>query len=363
MLNVTLYTPGFTSPNGRAFLFPLIVNRSHLKEQGIAVNIVNNVQNNISDCDVLCIDSKAYKNAWSEKEFDQTLESIKKLSEQGMPILWFDQGDSTGFVQAQVLPYVTKYLKAQVLKDRKQYLTSFYADRIYADYYHKKYDVNDNVPFANREFKDQALVNKIGVSWNSGLADYSWLGPYKMIAREKIPCNWLLRYPKTCYPANAARKNELSCRMGINYSRDTISFHRKQIKEKLKEYIPTDKLSRKKYLNELGSSKITISPFGLGEITLKDFEVFLSGSLLLKPNIDHMETWPNWYQDNKTIITHDWDNSDLLEKIEYLKDNEQTRKEIAETGQENYRKYITSDWGNEAFCEHFQNMINGALND
>ena len=44
-----------------------------------------------------------------------------------------------------------------------------------------------------------------------------------------------------------------------------------------------------------------MSPFGLGEITLKDFEVF-SGSLLMKPNMDHMLTWPNFYTKDTYIF-------------------------------------------------------------
>ena len=41
-----------------------------------------------------------------------------------------------------------------------------------------------------------------------------------------------------------------------------------------------------------------VSPFGFGEITLKDFETFLSGSVLVKPNMSHMETYPNFYIDD-----------------------------------------------------------------
>ena len=41
-------------------------------------------------------------------------------------------------------------------------------------------------------------------------------------------------------------------------------------------------------------TKVVISAFGLGEIILKDFETFLTGGMLMKPDMSHMETWPNF---------------------------------------------------------------------
>ena len=53
-----------------------------------------------------------------------------------------------------------------------------------------------------------------------------------------------------------------------------------------------------------------ISPFGWGEICFRDFESIILGKLLIKPNCDHIITWPNIYQDNM-YVPIDWDASNL----------------------------------------------------
>ena len=90
--------------------------------------------------------------------------------------------------------------------------------------------------------------------------------------------------------------------MGLTYEHQTIIFHRNLILDffKIIYYIKTFllKINRSNYFRELANSLISVSPFGLGEITLKDFESFISGSILFKPNMNHMETFPNIYVDN-----------------------------------------------------------------
>ena len=69
--------------------------------------------------------------------------------------------------------------------------------------------------------------------------------------------------------------------MNLEYSKKSISL-KKKVKELLKSKYSFDKISRIKYFSELSSSKVVISPFGYGEINLKDFEAFLYGCILLK---------------------------------------------------------------------------------
>jgi hypothetical protein len=58
-----------------------------------------------------------------------------------------------------------------------------------------------------------------------------------------------------------------------------------------------------------------VSPFGFGEITLKDFEVFLTGGLLLKPDMSHMQTWPDVFRAGETMAAHAWDLSDFEDTV------------------------------------------------
>ena len=81
------------------------------------------------------------------------------------------------------------------------------------------------------------------------------------------------------------------------------------------ELLNLPKLTRKKYFSELSNSKVMIAPFGFGEITLREFEGFISGCLILKPNMQHIDTWPNFYVSNSTIVEHEWDLSDFMAKL------------------------------------------------
>ncbi len=42
---------------------------------------------------------------------------------------------------------------------------------------------------------------------------------------------------------------------------------------------PSKKINRSNYFRELANILISVTPFALGEITLKDFESFISGSI------------------------------------------------------------------------------------
>jgi hypothetical protein len=131
----------------------------------------------------------------------------------------------------------------------------------------------------------------------------------------------------------------------------------KKMREILSDHVQTNKLSRSEYLKEMSNSKICASPFGLGEITLKYFECFLSGSLLLKPDMSHMDTWPNFYVDGETCITHNWDLHDVEEKIIWALSQEQNRIEIAQQGQKRYLEYTCKQGAAARFAKHFESII------
>ncbi len=357
MKKINILSPGFTSPNSAAFLFPLIKFKRALNDNGFDVNIINKINAQTTQCDTLMIDSKTFKHSWGADKFDNTLEKIAGLNEK-TKLIWCDQADSTGTFLGQVLPHVDKYLKSQILKDRTEYTKEHYASRIYADYYHKKHGITDQQPYIKQPAKNPDDLNKIGISWNSALMNYGRFGPHIPRIRSRLPINSILQFSAPFAKANnALRPHDITCRMGISYPRETICFQRKKIREQLGRKAPTGKLSRKGYLQEMSESKICVSPFGLGEITLKDFEGLLAGSLLLKPNMNHMETWPNLFIENETCLFHDWDLETLQEKIDWALHHKQERTEIAKAGQENYLNHTIHKDAPETFAQHFKRII------
>ena len=105
------------------------------------------------------------------------------------------------------------------------------------------------------------------------------------------------------------------------------------------------------------NSKICISPFGLGEITLRDFEIIISGSAIFKANCDHMETWPNLFVKDKTYLYYKWDLSDFEEKLEDYCKKPELIIDVANNCQKIYKNLLTTKNGYYQFCNRFSKLI------
>ena len=353
VLNVL--TPGFTSPNGAAFLFPLKLFKKQLREAGFKITFHSRIRPDLIECDALLLDSKFFKDFW-KNNFEETLATIESLSLR-TKIAWFDQNDSSGTFLGQVLPYVARYYKAQLFKERRLYLDELYGSRIYTNYYHKEFGVEDKQPYLKNIVRKAEYLEKLGISWNSGLMNHGYFGPYLQLFYDLFPHWPLLHFRGPIRKPDEKRTIDFSCRMGIAYERDTIAFQRKLMRKKLAKRISTNKQTRKIFLNELAQSKVCLSPFGLGEITLKDFECFLTGALLLKPKMEHLETWPSFYSENETYVSHSWDLSDIEEKLDSILTHEKLRIEIAQNGQEKFHQFTKGTEAPILFVSHFNNLM------
>lgn len=355
-MRINVLSPGFTSSNGTAFLFPLVVHRDVLAKHGMDVRIVSRSNSNLLECDVLAVDSKEFRNEWSTDSIRVT-DLLKSYKSQVEKLIWFDTTDSSGTLQSGVLPIVDKYLKAQLLVDRQLYTREIYGGRLHSEFYHERAGIADEQPDSINSPIEPEHMTKLGPSWNSGLADYSLFGPWKATLYRKTGWRRFLNFPYPTRSSGSGRSHDVSARFGISYNRKTVRYQREQMTSLLGDKVPTKKLGRRRYMKELQDSRIVVSPFGWGEITLKDFEVFLTGGLLLKPNMGHMETWPNFYEDERTYASHAWDLSDLVQRIDDLLSDHILRSDIAAEGQVRYAKYTSGPDAGALFAKHFKNVI------
>jgi len=353
---VNVLTPGFTTSNGSAFLFPLIVFKNEIRNAGIDISIVKQSDKDISQCDVVAIDSKQFRHIPDDQQ-DEIKELINNYRSSEAKIIWFDTTDSTGTLQAEMVPVVDKYMKAQLLKNKTRYEQIIYGGRELSEYYFQTAGIVDsdekaiNQPISNQD------IDKLGISWNSGLANYSTYGPLKTVLYRRTHLRNLLSYPQSPTPNAQKRTNDLSARFGIRYSRETVRYQREKIHALLSNRLDTRKLNRREYMRELRQSKVVLSPFGWGEITLKDFEVFLTGGMLLKPSMEHLATWPDFYVDGVTYKSFDWDLSDLEEKIEWALGNGEEREAIASEGHRKYLQHTYDSNAAEIFVTHLNNVL------
>ena len=105
-------------------------------------------------------------------------------------------------------------------------------------------------------------------------------------------------------------------------------------------------------------SKCTLSPYGMGELCFRDFEIIKFGSIMIKPDMSRILTSPNIYIPYETYIPCALDWSDLIEKIEWVKDNPTACEEMVEKS----RKILKESYTVEKLLLHwysiFENLDN-----
>ena len=359
---VHVLSDDFHSPNGRGLLHPLIVHRKMLADNGIDVKIFAEPRGQFADCDVLIVDSKHFHGAL-RGQLRHIQEQLERFKSRCNKLAWYDSTDSAGWVAGGILPIVQQYFKSQLLRDRTAYLKPMHGRRVYTDFYHRENHIIDDTTDDAPQVGHPELLNRIHLGWNSGLANYTRHGPTLMWLYEHSRIPFFLKHTRPSGEPTASRPIPLSCRMGISYNRKTVSYQRQQLRARLSQHIASNKLARGAYFRELRKSRAVISPFGLGEITLKDFEVFLTGGLLVKPDMSHLRTWPDFYQDKQTILTFRWDFEDLDFVVDNIANNPGLVREIAEKGQKEYLRYVASNESAELFYKHFSVMLNEAPED
>jgi len=113
-------------------------------------------------------------------------------------------------------------------------------------------------------------------------------------------------------------------------------------------------LNYSQYYNELKNSKFTFSPFGYGEVCWRDYEAIMTGSVLIKPHMNHMKVEPNIFIANETYLPVEWDFSNLEEVFnEHINDNKKQT-----YLRKNAIDILTDYIKNEEFIHFFEKTIN-----
>lgn len=372
-MKIHLLSAGMMSPNGRATLFPIIRYHSALKKAGYPIRWFRSPSPACLAGQVLCVELKylTHLRRFSQAE---AIAFLDKLS-QKVPSLWlFDNSDSTALALPQILPKVDLYIKNQLLLDRRKYLRHFEGSTLFTDFYANthpgEFSSELEGSWKRGSVDDPQWLGKLAVAWNSGLSDYSPDGPSRL-RRAKKATRFLPRAlhaaffqpPRALGRPSVDRPLSLHCRMNFSYQPDIFSAQRKKVARTLGlAEQATQKLPRKEYFQELLNTWAVLSPFGYGEITLKDFEAFLCGNVLVKPDMSHMETWPPLYEAWKTYVPVKWDLSDLSERLEDIEENREHYLPIAIEGQSRYIEFLSGPHAGELFAHQVKKVAESAEN-
>ena len=360
MINITILTSKNLYQNTIGVLYPLIKWKKKINNEKIQFKIKYEI-NDINNSDVIILDSKFHRNFWitdSTKIYDDLILLKKRCNK----LVYCDTADSSGWIQSEVFKYVDKYWKFQILKDKELYLKKTYDRRFFTDYYYKILKKKNNLD-TSYESEDWSTaitkedLNKIEVFWNTSLVDYSIKSHFlSLISKKYLKKVYINNSEPRIHSPSNLRKNNILFNFNSKYSRKCIGFQRQEL-EKIFIFEKNDRIGRIKYFKKLRDSKICLSPFGWGEITFRDFECFLNGSILLKPNMDHLNTWPNLYQKNKTYVDFDWGLKDVEEILDKVINNYDKYIDLAFTGQSNYHRYLHGDDAEFLFVSRLKKII------
>ena len=230
-----------------------------------------------------------------------------------------------------------------MLKDVKLYERQYFGARIYTDYYKTHFKVNPKTSYSVEPIKKEH-VDKLACSWNLGL------GPIMVNTKitkmfRRIP--WFIKekfkykYENNCHLTTTNRTKDICFRGSSQYINEVLSLQRMKTIEKLIDRgVESKPIEYKNYIEEIRKSKIAVSPFGAGEIRPRDPEIILAGTVLFKPSMSHLITYPGVFVDNESYMPFNWDFSDFNQKLDYLLQNRKTRETISQQAQDTYKYYL-----------------------
>jgi hypothetical protein len=349
-------------------VFPIRVFADDLRRLGIDVVFRHSLSTRaLSKADVVFVSSYKVGEVLGRKPGSGgETELARRLADHGGKIIWFDSTSTGNIAHPHVLPYVAVYAKEKIWRDRQLYRQPLYQHVLFKDYYHKTFGVEE--PRGRmREPVDADALAKLDLAWNISFSDWSILGRGR-VARTWRICFPLPRYriARTVMPLKA-RPFDISCRVRAWSELPIVNFHREaalaRIRELGQKYSVRCEgtLSLNAYHRELHNARIVVSPFGWGEICYRDFECLMAGAVLLKPNMSHLLTWPDFYEPDVTYISHAWDFTDFEEKVDRVLQNPDEYQRIADRGRNLILDTLCFDGGRKRFVEHFCRLLERAL--
>jgi hypothetical protein len=326
-VGILTFQDGFN--RGACDFYPLIKWRKELRREKIQINFFRSHKNKkLLQQDIVGIDHRYYReltvlrNIYPDKEF--MIETIQKLKSKSIRVLLFDNGDAGGGRQWDMIQHVDVLVKKQLFRKREDYTKN---NGVYSFIpFAREYNLSESKAQKNIDYKKEYVpcppdqLHKIKLGWNIGMKDYRYfplsyfypVGTSRML--NQIYSQLSFKEPDEERPIDSSFRGK------INSKSENYSYQRNKVIElftdkKYSNLITGDTVSKRKYLSELKRSKTCVSPYGWGEVCYRDFETIICGALMIKPDMDHLETWPDIYKKNETYVPLKWDMSDLETKL------------------------------------------------
>lgn len=347
----------------RDYHHPIRVFQNDLLDLGLEVKFFTSVDApGIYACDILIFHEDNYRDMLpiEHKDRNSALNFLQVFFKKFPKVIWFDGNDSSGWLRSYIFPYIDIYAKSQLMKDFSYYRKRHPTGVIHRDYVKEKFNINDSL--VSKDPISEADCKKIRLSWGRNFKNWNYkkMPMISGLIDKLSPQKYHFKYT---LPNLSQRNHFIQYRVNYWEKIPTINWWRTRTREKLDEIIHQNppyhltslrKVKLNRYLNELRNSVVTVSPFGLNEKCNRDYWSFITGSLLFKPNMDHLYTFPNLYETGTTYVSHDWDFSNFNEKLEDILRHPENYEKIAREGQNRFKLEMADGAG---FAQQFNKMI------
>ncbi len=285
---------------------------------------------------------------WSAKveELAEVFEHAR-TGRAGRKLVYFDTFDGTNSPYFGLLPQVDAFLKSKLLVPVERNLDSFEGGFIFTDFCRKAMDWDiGGWTFGSRPARDQ--LSKIVPGWSYAVT---------RSLRNLIRVNRLVSSKFSSRPIQLhVRITPPAERMTGDWYAQYRTYCANSIESLRTRWVCTSakRISPIAYLREMRRCKLVFSPFGWGELCLRDFEAICSGCLLIKPDMSHVQSSPDMFTPGETYVPLKWDLSDLAEVCEkYLTDTKEAAR-IARNAQERLHAYFERG----GFVESVRSLLN-----
>jgi len=360
-IGIITFQDGFN--RGACDFYPLIRWKKELGMKNIDVKFFKSHKDKkLLQTDIIGIDSRYYRELTVLQKkysgFGFIIDTINLFKSKGIKVLVFDNDDSSGGRQWELIQHIDILVKKQVMKNRVYYTAN------YGLYSYKPFVKSYEVDITDSDYKEfmpcpPDQLHKIKLGWNIGMKDYRYfpLSQYYPVGTSRL-LNNLYKMPKFTEPSSD-RHYDSSFRGEIKKENEVYSYQRNKVidlfKKKSSESMITGGIvSRREYMKEMENSKIVVSPYGWGEVCYRDFEAILSGSLLVKPSMEHLETYPDIYKENDTYVPLEWDMRDLESTLSEILKNYEDYIPVIKNAQKEYKKALNDS---ERFVNHFLSIL------
>lgn len=241
---------------------------------------------------------------------------------------YFDDGDGAECYEPTILRLVDTYWKKQVFTNKQLYLDGLQATRFYYRYYNTAKSKVADGPGSPISQED---LDKISLAWNIGIGSYPLSRTRDRMVRRTMKYvsprlgRHLMARPSASGSSLSKRRNAVSARFAWEGRNDITGKHRRAFVDALKddEHFLLGLVSSTEYDRELSSVRAVFSPFGYGEVCFRDFETAYAGATLIKPEMGHIQTWPDIFEPHVTYQPVRWDGSDIVsQSMQVLEDHQ-----------------------------------------